>query len=124
MIIFDWVQFIGLVLSAVLLLMNATYTIWGLCIPKADINADREKLMEYIEKLDTYKEFISYSDAIMVPLNAIYWIVAHFCCRSLLDKGDDSDDMNGMDVEHPRRRYDMTGSTVTGSGGTKTFTCS
>lgn len=123
MCIFDWVQFIGLLLSAALLTMNGVYTIWGLCIPKTDVeNADREKLQRYIEKLDMYKDVISYSDAVMVPLNAIYWVVSHFCCKSLLDKDDDGE-MDGMDVEHPkRRRYNGGGGTVTRSGGMGTFT--
>lgn len=124
MCIFDWVQFIGLLLSATLLTMNGVYTVWGLFIPKESEDADREKLLKYMDKLEMYKDVVSYSDAIVVPLNAIYWVVSHFCCKSLLDKDSDGE-MEGMDVEHPRRRYRSSGGgRVVSSGGTGTFTMS
>lgn len=115
------IKVVGLCLSITLLIMNGVYTIWGLFLPKGTESEDREELKRRMETLELYKDVVSYSDAIMVPANAIFWVLSHFWCKSLKKMNDD-DSHDGFDVERSRRSIPgVSGGTLKRAGTIATF---
>lgn len=68
---------LNVLLTVVILGMNAVYAVWGLFITHSDA---RTKWKDYTDYLEIYLEVVSYSEAILIPLKILILIMVNWCC--------------------------------------------
>ena len=81
-------DFVDIILSFIIFGLNIIYTVWGWLIPNNEeregeaMNAAREELKEVIQKLQSYTNFVTYSDSIALTVKILLLIlIRYWLCK-------------------------------------------
>ena len=89
---------IDTIMSFVIFSMNIIYVIWGWFMPN---DPNREEFSEYMEKLQSYLNFVTYSDSLVITIKIIIVILIQYVlCKKKIKgtKSNNQSDHNGAEL--------------------------
>lgn len=88
-------SFVDSLVSVLIFVLNCFYVLWGWVTPN---DPAREELEEYIQKLKSYLNFVTYSDSIMLMVKVIVILIIKY----MLCKSNDNTEVSDNTVQSPK----------------------
>ena len=83
-------SFVDTLVSALIFVLNVLYVLWGWFTPN---DPQREDLSEYIQKLKSYLNFVTYSDSFMLPIKVLLLVLLRYmCCKKDKSEMEDAEE--------------------------------
>ena len=83
-------SFVDTLVTALIFVLNVLYVVWGWFTPN---DPQREDLSEYIQKLKSYLNFVTYSDSFMLPIKVLLLVLLRYmCCKKNKQEMEDAEE--------------------------------
>lgn len=90
-------SFVDTLVTALIFVLNVLYVVWGWFTPN---DPQREDLSEYIQKLKSYLNFVTYSDSFMLPIKVLLLVLLRYmCCKKNKQEAQGATDFKKSEVE-------------------------